>query len=138
MNREKLFKIAKKLAAFEFGQLQDVLTCIEILERNGFTIEDFRVYVEETISQPLGVNITETGEKVFQKSWPRCPDHDIRLALSRIPENDRGLRTRWFCPVMDPEKPEDICGFERLDPRPQDEIFREFYINHEIEIPEAS
>jgi hypothetical protein len=138
MKRERLFDIGQKLGAFELGQLQDFLTVIEIIRRNRVSVGELVEYVQTTPAHPPTLTPTDTGRELVEKYWPRCPDHDIRLSLARIPENDRGLKMRWFCPIYNPDKPDETCGFERLDTRSQEEIMREFYVNQKIELPEAS
>jgi len=87
-------KFEKDMAAFNFGQHQDVLTYLNRLEASGWTISDAREWVEGKLKELTSIPV--------RKIVLRCPDCRSPMQLLRVnfspatQTNDRS-KSVWFC-----------------------------------------
>lgn len=97
MNIEK-FK--KDMAAFSFGQHQDVLTYLSRLEKTGWTIEDAKEWVEG--EKKRLVSQEEKGKEWTRLSLecPLCsaPMHLLSVNVSKGTLTSDGSKSVWLCP----------------------------------------
>jgi len=105
--------IEEKLKAFRFGQLQDCVTILKILERNGLDPGDLVRWVDEEKKRRVEIRADmEKRRKKFEAQIPRCPDCKTPMVLRPAGESPED-GSHWTCPK---------CRFGRYDPRPVEEI----------------
>lgn len=107
MEEKQIEEIAKKLAVFDFGRLQELLTLFGVLEREELTLKDVRKFVEavkelQKTREAAFNKFNKEREKLWNKGTRRCPDCMKPLALRSITTpkgkaNREGYTCHWFC-----------------------------------------
>ena len=115
MKREMLEEVRRKLAVFDFGRLQELLTLSDLLEREGLSFEIVRDFISSSIkAQQIFHERLEKMARERQERWDkgtrRCPTCNAPLVaraitLEKGKENVKGYTCHWFCK-------EESCSFE--------------------------
>ena len=87
-------KFEKDMAAFSFGQHQDVLTYLKQLEVSGWTIEDAKQWIENKRKQTPRIPVRAAGF--------RCPDCQSPMQLfpvnvSPATQTNDDSKSVWLC-----------------------------------------
>jgi hypothetical protein len=87
-------KFEKDMAAFSFGQHQDVLTYLKQLEISGWTVEDARAWVasrrKELTSMP-------SRPLVFKCPDCKAPMQLLGVNVSPATQTNDSSKSVWFC-----------------------------------------
>lgn len=105
-------KMQKILEAFSFRQLQNAVTILRRLEREGLTSEDLIQHVKAEKQRLANSN---TDHEAFTAALLKCPTCKLPMVLRQageFPEDG----SHWTCPK---------CRYGSYDPRPVNEIMDE-------------
>ena len=100
-------ELMKKLRVFSLGQLQDLVTLSDILEREGASLEDVKDFLEETQKtfrqgkEKIRRNFEER-KKWWERVGRKCPKCGETLDLVPIKtpkgkRNREGYKSLWSC-----------------------------------------
>lgn len=127
MKEEKMERISRKLAVFDFKRLQELVTLFKVLEREELSLEDVKDYIKNfyemrKIQRAKYDALAEARQKLWDKNAPRCSLCDKPLLARRItvPEgkaNVKGYTCLWFCQ-------EEKCTFEEYTKENFQEVYK--------------
>jgi hypothetical protein len=127
MIEERIKEIRLKLAVFDFGRLQELLTLFSVLEREELTLEDVREFIEavkelQKAREATFNKFNKDRERLWNKGTRRCPTCAKPLMLRPIntpkgKANREGYTCHWFC--LD-EK----CNFEEYTKEDFQEVYK--------------
>jgi len=128
MTREEIIEIQRKLAVFDFGRLQELLTLFDVLEREGLELEDVKDFIASSIAAQVAFQerLEKVGKKrteMWNKNTRKCPTCDAPLVARSITtkkgkQNVKGYTCHWFCQ-------EENCNFEEYTYEDFKEIYQE-------------
>lgn len=119
-------ELLKKLRVFGLGQLQDLVTLSDILQREGASLGDVKEFLKEKSrvtreSQEAMRKVFDERRKLWNSNTRSCPECKKPLGLRVIntpkgKSNREGYTCHWFCQEED-------CLFEQYT----HEDFKETY-----------
>ena len=127
MKKEKIERVSRKLAVFDFKRLQELVTLFKVLEREKLSLEDVKDYIKNfyemrKIQRAKYDALAEARQKLWDKNARKCPNCEKPLMARRvgIPKgkaNIKGYTCHWFCPS---EK----CTFEEYTKEDFKEVYK--------------
>uniref|UniRef100_A0A6H1ZCX2 Uncharacterized protein n=1 Tax=viral metagenome TaxID=1070528 RepID=A0A6H1ZCX2_9ZZZZ len=118
-------ELLKKLRVFGLGQLQDLVTLSDILEREGASLGDVKEFLEENLravrkNQEEMKKAFEERRKWWKRVGRKCPEcgETLDLVPIRAPKgkkNKEGYKSLWSCPGEN-------CLYEKYSKREFKEI----------------
>jgi len=127
----------RELAVFSYGQKQDLLTLLTVLDQHGWSTDDFKVFMAEL--KPMSATQGKFGDKDFEKikqysdrmqQWvddgKKCPVCSSVMWIHEVntgPGNQvgEGLRSQLLCSNKD-------CLYAEYKEKDPDEILKEYGI----------
>lgn len=84
---------------FNFGQLQDIATLLGQLDRQGFSFDDLKDYIEKEKIRKIGETL---GKKDWTKFAPKCKECNEAMRPYSVNTNPRDQvggdhKTQWVC-----------------------------------------
>lgn len=89
---------------FGFGRIQDLLTLLDLLAANGYSLEDLTRYRDERIADRVArQKEQEAFLEAFTRRAKRCPECGAAMNLAPVNAGPRdqvggGYQSQWICP----------------------------------------
>lgn len=115
-------EISNALQAFSFGQIQDCVSLLSVLERHDLSTTDLRKFVsDERQLRVQGRERMNARQMTIERRLPKCPTCGIPMVLREVRPPDPGIGdpgdpsegTHWTCLK---------CRFGRYDRRTIQEV----------------
>lgn len=122
-------RLERVVEVFGLGKVQDVLTFLDYLQKEGVSVQDVRDYMAECAMDHARARMTTRAKRLreWEQKAPKCPECGMPLRLREITlspgrGNENAYRSEWYCPGAQ-------CIYEAYSTMPALEQIKKYGLN---------